>query len=78
MSDEERTEIATIVAPYGRHIRLQDVRFESGMRLMRVIIREGNRITVFEIDNATARTWAAAMQGWAQQADTADPGAPSA
>lgn len=78
MSDEERTELASIVAPYGRQIRLQDVRFQSGMRLMRVIIREGNRITVFEIDTATARTWAAVMQDWAQQADTADPGAPEA
>ena len=76
MSDEERTELATIDAPYGRRIRLQDVRFESGMRLLRVIVREGNRITVFELDTATARTWAAAMQDWAQQADTADPSAP--
>ena len=76
MSDGEPTELAAILAPYGRHIRLLDVRFESGMRLMRVIIREGNRITVFEIDAATARTWAAAMQCWAQQADTAGPDAP--
>ena len=76
MSDEERTELDSIVAPYGRHIRLQDVRFQSGMRLMRVIIREASRITVFEIDTATARAWAAAMQDWAQQVDTADPGAP--
>jgi hypothetical protein len=75
VSDEERTELASIIAPYGRQIRLQDVRFQSGMRLMRVIIREGNRITVFEIDAATARTWAAAMQDWAQQADTVDPSA---
>jgi hypothetical protein len=73
VSDEERTELASIVAPYGRRIRLQDVRFQSGMRLMRVIIREGNRITVFEIDTATARTWATAMQDWAQQVDAADP-----
>jgi hypothetical protein len=76
VSDEERTELASIIAPYGRHIRLQDVRFQSGMRLMRVIIREGNRITVFEIDAATARTWAAAMQDWAQQADSVDPSVP--
>ena len=77
MSDEERTELANIVAPYGRHVRLQDVRFESGMRLLRVIIREGtSRITVFEIDAATARTWATAMQGWAQQADAVDPSPP--
>ena len=68
MSDEVRTELATIDAPYGRRIRLQDVRFESGMRLLRVIVREGNRITVFELDTATAAQWTGAMQRWIEQA----------
>jgi hypothetical protein len=78
VSDGEPTELAVILAPYGRHIRLLDVRFESGMRLMRVIIREGSRITVFEIDAATARTWAAAMQCWAQGTDTVESSPPPA
>ena len=68
MSDELRTRLAAITAPYGRHIRLEDVRFESGMRLMRVTIREGQRITVFDIDADTATQWAQTMQQWADQA----------
>ncbi len=68
MTDEVRTELATIEAPYHRRIRLQDVRFESGMRLLRVTIREGHRITVLDVDTATAAEWAAAMQRWIEQA----------
>ena len=71
MTDEVRTRLSTITAPYGRQIRLEDVRFESGMRLLRVIIREGNRITVFEIDADTAVQWARSMQQWAEQAGAA-------
>jgi hypothetical protein len=69
VTDETKTTLSNIVAPYGRKIRLEDVRFESGMRLMRVTIREGLRITVFDIDAATATEWARAMQTWAQQSD---------
>lgn len=66
MSDEERTKLATITAPYGRHIRLEEVRFDSGMRLLRVTIREGLRITVFDVDGETAIAWADAMRRWAE------------
>ena len=67
MTDETKTPITNIVAPYGRKIRLEDVRFESGMRLMRVTIREGYRITTFDIDVETATEWARVMQGWAKE-----------
>ena len=67
MTGETKTTLSDIVAPYGRKIRLEDVRFESGMRLMRVTIREGHRITAFDIDAETATEWARAMQTWAEQ-----------
>ncbi len=70
MSGEERGPVETIDAPYGRRIGLQPVAYESGLRLLRVTIREGRRFTVIEIDAETARRWAAAMNGWA---DTTEP-----
>ena len=70
MTDETRTKLSTIAAPYGREIRLEDVLFESGMRLMRVTIREGHRFTIFEIDAETAIKWAGSMQSWAEQVGT--------
>lgn len=65
MSGEARRPLAEIAAPYGRHVRLDEVAFESGMRLMRVTIREGRRITVLDIDAPTARRWAETMAAWA-------------
>lgn len=68
MSDGERTNLATITAPYGRNVRLEEVHFDSGMRLLRVTIREGLRITVLDIDAETATQWADTMRTWAKQA----------
>lgn len=67
MTDGARTKLETITAPYGRQVRLEDVRFESGMRLLRVTIREGHRITVLDIDAETATQWADTMRRWVEQ-----------
>jgi hypothetical protein len=66
MTGETKERLATIAAPYHREVRLDDVRFESGMRLLRIVIREGHRITQLDIDPATARTWGAAMLRWSE------------
>jgi hypothetical protein len=66
MSDSVKTPLATIAAPYGRQIRLEDVAYESGMKLLRVTIREGGRYTILEIDPPTARDWGEAMRKWAE------------
>jgi hypothetical protein len=47
---KERLESRT--TPDGCEVRLDHVRFESGMRLFRVTNREGKRITVFDIESA--------------------------
>lgn len=57
--------IDTIAAPYGRQIWLADVDFESGMKLLRVTIREGSRYTILELDAPTAARWAQSMGDWA-------------
>lgn len=50
----------------GQEIELQQIdHAENGMSLMRVRIREGKRFTIFDIDPATAQTWADAMRTWA-------------
>jgi len=54
-------------APYGREIKLEDVAYENGMRVLRIHIREGNRFTVMDIDDNTASTWGSAMTKWAGQ-----------
>lgn len=61
-------EIARIQAPYRREIVLQDARFDSGMRLLRIRIREGTRFTIMDVDPATATALASAIGDWASTA----------
>ena len=68
MDGETRERLETLSAPYGREVRLDDMRFESGMRLLRVTIREGKRITVLDVDAPTALAWAKTMTQWAEDA----------
>ena len=75
MSDPQVTDIGRIDAPYRREIVLQDVLHESGMRLLRVRIREGHRFTILDIDAPTAQSWAQTMTDWAKSAgDTINSG----
>ena len=67
MSEPVLTQIDRFEAPYGREIVLQKAEFESGMHLLRVRIREGNRFTIIDIDDETAEHWAKAMLAWAGQ-----------
>lgn len=64
MTDSVKTRLKTIAAPYGREVRLDDVAYPSGMRLLRITIREGARYTVLDIDAATARDWVEEMGRW--------------
>ena len=67
-TSETVTKIQEFHAPYGREIRLQDVRYETGLSLLRITIKEGRRITVFDIDAATAADWSRSMAAWAERA----------
>lgn len=67
--DVRRTPLATFAAPYRREVRLERAEFESGMELLRVIVREGHRITQIDLDRDTARAWGAAMLAWADRSE---------
>jgi Family of unknown function (DUF6967) len=67
VSDEIKTRIATLVAPYRREVWLDDVQFESGMRLLRVTIKEGRRFTQLDLDEETADKWAQTMLDWVRR-----------
>ncbi len=70
---ETVADLGRIEAPYRREIVLQDVVFESGMRMLRVRIREGRaRFTIMDIDAATAETWGLQMIAWAAEAKAAE------
>jgi hypothetical protein len=65
VSEETVNELDRFDAPWHRQVTLQDVRHESGLRMLRIRIKEGTRFTVMDIDEGTAARWGAAMTGWA-------------
>jgi len=64
---ETVTQLDKFTAPYGREIKLENVDYENGMRVLRVHIREGNRFTVMDINDTVAAQWGGVMTAWAKQ-----------
>jgi hypothetical protein len=67
VSAESKTRIAALEAPYRREVWLDDVQFESGMRLLRVTIKEGRRFTQLDLDEETADQWGQTMLDWVRR-----------
>ena len=67
MSEEVILPLDEFDAPYGRKVKLEAVEYESGLRILRLRIREGNRFTILDIDENTARHWGTAMCAWAEK-----------
>ena len=61
MSDESFREIASLDLPYTRKAQVREVTFASGMKMTRLILREGKRITQVDMDGEAARALAAAL-----------------
>ncbi len=63
----------SIEAPFGEVIELRQIIHESGVPLLRVLIRDGGRYTKLELDPATAHRWGQMMARWAKTvAETGD------
>jgi hypothetical protein len=64
MTEATKKPLARLSAPYGRQLAIDEMQFEGGMRLLRITIREGSRITQVELDHATAEGLLAALGTW--------------
>ena len=68
----------SIDAPFGEVVELRQILHDSGIPLLRIIIRDGERYTKIEVDPATAHRWGRMMTRWAETAaEEAGPGAPA-
>ncbi|MBI5163982.1 MAG: hypothetical protein HY985_08775 [Magnetospirillum sp.] len=64
---ETVTTVATIAAPWSRQITLQTVAHESGLRTMRMRIKEGRaRFTIIDLDPPTAKALVDILAPWAE------------
>ncbi|KUJ80502.1 hypothetical protein AVO45_05490 [Ruegeria marisrubri] len=61
MADETLKDLAELELPFGRRAMIREVSFASGLRMVRLVLREGKRITQVDLDEDTARTLAAAL-----------------
>lgn len=65
MAEETVKEIAELELPFGRKARVREVSYESGLRMVRLVLREGTRITQVDLDADSARALADALRGGA-------------
>ncbi len=62
---EDVTPIATLSAPWSREISFSAVDHESGMRILRMRIKEGRaRFTIIDLDEKTVGEMMAVMGDW--------------
>ena len=71
------TELLDMDLPYKRRVELRDVDYRNGLHMLRLIWREGRRLTQVEVDPANVATLARAMLDWAERHMPDTPEAPS-
>lgn len=66
MTDETLTDLCEIPLPYSKRVILREVKFASGMKMTRMVIFEGKRVTQVDLDPETAEQLAGALLTAAQ------------
>ncbi len=64
---ETVTELSEHILPFGRRVRLQNVDYHNGLNMLRMIWREGRRLTIVDIDPDSAATLGQALNDWAAE-----------
>ncbi len=62
---ETVTELSEHILPFGRRVRLQNVDFHNGLNMLRMIWREGRRLTIVDIDPESAARLGRTLTDWA-------------
>lgn len=60
-------DLAAFTLPYSRKAELREYTYDSGMKMLRLVLREGKRITQVDMDAETARAMAGEMLKWAEE-----------
>lgn len=69
MSNEDLKTLATFDLPYSRKAELREATFDGDMRMLRMVLREGRRITQVDLDRDTAQAMAKIMEQWSNAQD---------
>ncbi len=60
------TDLDEIILPYGHTVKLKEIEYENGMRILRATIRQERRFTVLDLDASRANDLATALMNWAK------------
>ena len=71
MTDETLKDVAEIGLPFGRIAIVREVTHESGLRMVRLVLREGRRITQVDFDAVSAKALGEVMCRSADTIETA-------
>lgn len=67
MIDIKQSLIEEFPAPYNKKIKLENIEHESGMTMIRMLIREGSRFTTLDLDPKTAQIMGQHMLTWSEK-----------
>ncbi len=70
MAEQTLRDIAELELPFGRRARIREVTYDSGLRMVRLILIEGRRITQVDMDADSARHLAETLTAAAEDAST--------
>ncbi len=72
MANETLTKLAELELPFGRRAIVRAVSYDSGLRLVRLVLREGKRIIQVDLDADAAHDLANWLQTAADRTDAAE------
>jgi hypothetical protein len=72
-TDQETvTEREAIALPWGKEMVVQEVAFDSGLKLLRLRIREGKRFTIVDLDARAITRLRALTEDWSDAVEPVD------
>lgn len=65
MDDEKLTPLHELALPWGRHLQVSELEYESGMKMLRLRFREGkHRFTIVDLDTASVAALSEMLAAW--------------
>ncbi len=64
---EQISDLSDYELPFGRTINLKEVEYETGLKMLRLTIKEGRRFTVIEIDQQSAKSLGNDFLSWSKK-----------
>jgi hypothetical protein len=65
--EEEVNELGKLDLLFGKELKIEEIVYDNGLRMLRLRLREGKRFTTIELDADNAGKWADIIGAWARE-----------